>query len=278
MLLYLISEQRLIGILSNCRDRTIPLERRTDLIGHLIRLLSSILLPNTAYGVGEFIYNLCDRDPTILCQQIGYGNASGFLQNRGELIPPPPSNLTSPNSNGSVPLMDTPPSGTRSSRSNSNASRPSTPTNTSSSTSGTNSKRNSFISGSAKRRSLHASKSQSPLSTTTPLIPVSNLERVINPITGAYEDLSDPVPAGEEMTQEEKERESERLFVLFERMARSGVIQVDNPIKQARAEGRFAETSEEAEVERRDVEEQDRLEEEEVERELKLYKEKKLNK
>lgn len=38
----------------------------------------------------------------------------------------------------------------------------------------------------------------------------------INPITGQRKDM-EPVDKGPEMTDEEKEREAERLFVLFER-------------------------------------------------------------
>jgi len=43
------------------------------------------------------------------------------------------------------------------------------------------------------------------------------------------------------MTEEEKEREAERLFVLFERMRRLGVMQVENPVRRAQQEGRFEE-------------------------------------
>jgi hypothetical protein len=43
-----------------------------------------------------------------------------------------------------------------------------------------------------------------------------NLERKVNPITGQLLDMEETVEA-EEMTQEEKEREAEKLFVLFER-------------------------------------------------------------
>lgn len=170
------------------------------------------MLPNTAYGVGEFLYNLCHRDPTILCQQIGYGNASGFLQNRGELIPPPPAPTTK---------------------------------------------------GKAKATSA-------PRSSTATGAQI----REINPITGAYEstDTSNPT---DDMTQEEKERESERLYVLFDRMAKTGVMNVENPVEKARNEGRFVETSEDAEEERKRVQEEEEREEREVEEELKRYREKK---
>ena len=53
---------------------------------------------------------------------------------------------------------------------------------------------------------------------------VSSSDPNINPITGQIkEDLPDPM-AG--MSEEEKEREAEKLFVLFDRLQKTGVIQV----------------------------------------------------
>ncbi|KAL1839804.1 hypothetical protein VTK73DRAFT_3914 [Phialemonium thermophilum] len=43
------------------------------------------------------------------------------------------------------------------------------------------------------------------------------------------------------MTDEEKEREAERLFVLFERLKKTGVVDVQNPVEQAFREGRVQE-------------------------------------
>ena len=62
----------------------------------------------------------------------------------------------------------------------------------------------------------------------------------INPITGQRRDMEpeDPLP---EMTDEEKEREAERLFVLFDRLKATGVMNVMNPVQQAVDEGRFEE-------------------------------------
>lgn len=64
----------------------------------------------------------------------------------------------------------------------------------------------------------------------------------INPITGQTRESEPELPdpfAG--MTDEEKEREAERLFVLFERLKKTGVIDVKNPVQQAVEEGRFEE-------------------------------------
>ncbi|KAI5241813.1 hypothetical protein E4T43_05186 [Aureobasidium subglaciale] len=60
----------------------------------------------------------------------------------------------------------------------------------------------------------------------------------INPVTGQRlaAESENPEP---EMTDEEKEREAERLFVLFERLKATGVVNVENPVHQAMREGRF---------------------------------------
>lgn len=66
----------------------------------------------------------------------------------------------------------------------------------------------------------------------------------VNPITGqrlSAEEAEKPEEA--EMTQEEKEREAEKLFVLFERLKATGVVDVKNPVQQAVDEGRFEELS-----------------------------------
>ena len=62
----------------------------------------------------------------------------------------------------------------------------------------------------------------------------------INPVTGQRRDM-EPEVEGPEMTEEEKEREAERLFVLFERLKATGVVNVQNPVGQAIQEGRFEE-------------------------------------
>lgn len=60
----------------------------------------------------------------------------------------------------------------------------------------------------------------------------------INPITGQR--LAAEFTSSEpEMTAEEKEREAERLYVLFERLRATGVVNVENPVHQAMREGRF---------------------------------------
>ncbi|EAU34367.1 conserved hypothetical protein [Aspergillus terreus NIH2624] len=62
----------------------------------------------------------------------------------------------------------------------------------------------------------------------------------INPITGQRWD-AERQDTGPPMTREEKEREAERLFVLFERARANGILNVENPVRQALHEGRFEE-------------------------------------
>lgn len=66
----------------------------------------------------------------------------------------------------------------------------------------------------------------------------------VNPVTGqlrSAEERERQTDSKEEMTEEEKEREAERLFVLFERLRATGVVDIKNPVQQAMEEGRFEE-------------------------------------
>ncbi|KAI1799134.1 guanine nucleotide exchange factor [Daldinia bambusicola] len=64
--------------------------------------------------------------------------------------------------------------------------------------------------------------------------------RPVNPITGQFLD-AERHPEEPNMTDAEKEREAERLFVLFERLRANGVISAENPVRTAVQEGRFEE-------------------------------------
>ncbi|KAI9042603.1 synembryn [Aspergillus affinis] len=64
----------------------------------------------------------------------------------------------------------------------------------------------------------------------------------LNPITGQRWD-AEKQDTGPPMTKEEKEREAERLFVLFERAKANGILNVENPVTQALHEGRLQELS-----------------------------------
>ncbi|KAK4042233.1 guanine nucleotide exchange factor synembryn-domain-containing protein [Parachaetomium inaequale] len=70
----------------------------------------------------------------------------------------------------------------------------------------------------------------------------SSSRREVNPITGQFLD-EERFPDLPEMTMEEKEREAERLFVLFERLKQTGVVSVQNPVEMAMREGRIQDAS-----------------------------------
>lgn len=61
----------------------------------------------------------------------------------------------------------------------------------------------------------------------------------INPITGTTEPSAEPTQ-DVEMTEEEKEREAEKLFVLFDRLERTGVLPPSqNPYRKAIQQGKM---------------------------------------
>lgn len=63
----------------------------------------------------------------------------------------------------------------------------------------------------------------------------------INPITGQTLEAERMALSNlPEMTEEEKERDAERLFVMFQRLEKNGILSVKNPIKDAFQSGRFS--------------------------------------
>ncbi|CAG8516367.1 1653_t:CDS:2 [Cetraspora pellucida] len=143
-------------------DRSKPLEKGDSLSARLIRLMTSVMLPNLKDGISEFLYMICDQDANLFVHHVGYGNAAGFLMSRNIMIPPSISS----------------------------------------------------------KQTGHS-------------------EKPINPITGQY--LDDEAPLLSDMTDEEKEREAERLFVLFERLKKTGVMNVVNPLEEAVRSGKLNE-------------------------------------
>jgi hypothetical protein len=65
-------------------------------------------------------------------------------------------------------------------------------------------------------------------------------EAEINPVTGQRRDF-EPKEEEPQMTKEEKMREAERMFVLFERLKATGVVDMKNPVEEAIQSGRFQE-------------------------------------
>lgn len=174
-------------------DRTFALDRRVDVLGRIVRLMSSISLSRVARASGELLLALCNGDAKQMTEAVGYGPCAGFLMNTGLASALPTS--AAPTSDG----------------------------------------------------------------------------RTVDPITGEYEPTDEEKAMDEinHMTEEEKEAEAERLFVLFDRLNRTGVMQARHPMEKAQEEGRFEEITqkvEEEEMARRRKEEQD--DEKQVEREM----------
>ncbi|PWN54283.1 hypothetical protein IE53DRAFT_323334 [Violaceomyces palustris] len=182
-------------------SRSRPIDKRLDLTGRLVRLMSSILLPRLARASGELLLAICNADPKLMTDLIGYGPCAGFLM--------------------SVNLASALPGASHS--------------------------------GTA-----------------------SGSSRTINPITGCF----DPTEEEEQednhfsnLSQEEKEAEAEKLIGLFDRMNRTGVISVKNPLEVAAESGRFEEIEQKAEEEERRAREEEEKEDELiVEREMEKRK------
>ncbi|CAE6429147.1 unnamed protein product [Rhizoctonia solani] len=134
-------------------DRSSALEKRDDFLGRCLRLMTSVYYPTLKGAIGEMLFALCGSDGQALSAAIGYGNAAGYLYNKGIMAPPPASSAGDD----------------------------------------------------------------------------------VNPITGTRQAPSGPSLA--DMSDEEKQREAEKLFVLFDRMERMGMAK--NPIREAFQSGKF---------------------------------------
>jgi hypothetical protein len=135
-------------ILPSDFDRSKPLNVGESIRACLIRLMTNTLLGNSRETISTLLYTLCDSNANKFVNQVGYGNAIGYLVNHqlmGEL--------------------------------------------------------NNTVDENAPK------------------------DKNINPITGQIESEEKEDPF-KNMTDEEKEREAERLFVLFDRLNKTGVIKV----------------------------------------------------
>ncbi|POS86708.1 hypothetical protein EPUL_002194 [Erysiphe pulchra] len=71
-----------------------------------------------------------------------------------------------------------------------------------------------------------------------------NLLNEINPVTGQLLEKEEKLDLAD-MTEEEKEREAEKLFVLFERLKKNGVLSTKNPMEIYQSSGKFEELKDE---------------------------------
>ncbi|WVW85027.1 hypothetical protein I302_107063 [Kwoniella bestiolae CBS 10118] len=221
-----------------------PLEGRKGTLGDLLRLMGCAGHIQCRNTAGELMWAICKGDAADLCVEIGYGNAAGILFQKGLSGPPPAKIEEIPEPNTSDIPLKS---------STSIHIQPATPT---------------------------VPTHYSAPSTSKTAGPSTKSER--NPITSLsnHEDSRDL----EQITEEEKEREAERLFVLFDRLEKNPVISMNKSEEQGGGKvsmmdmmrdklnsGGFEDDDESVE-ERRKREEQDKRDEEEANREIEEYK------
>ena len=161
-------------------DRAQPLGQSDTLSSRILRLSTSPVCPNARETLSNLLFEMSDKDAKNFVQNVGYGFASGFLFQHNVPIPENAMEAWSTSGSDGKPSMDG-----RSSMSSAGQGVPLQRTNTIGSTSGR-------IGGGA-----------------------SGSGGAINPVTGQFFDKEKPVKNS--MTREEKEREAERLMVLFDR-------------------------------------------------------------
>ncbi|KAI7823208.1 guanine nucleotide exchange factor [Gamsiella multidivaricata] len=179
-------------------DRSKPLEKGDSFSARLIRRMTSLRFPQIRETISQLLFVVCNEDPAVLTRHVGYGNAAGFLLNRNLGVP---ASVTGAH----VEEIDedqatTPPKSALSSTA------PTAP-------------------------AAHAS---SDIDSGAPPTRRFSTSTSVNPITGAYyPDPSAIRTAMADMTEEEKEEEAGRLLDMFDKMRRTGVMDVRNPALEA---------------------------------------------
>ncbi|OXM75967.1 hypothetical protein C364_06519 [Cryptococcus neoformans Bt63] len=162
-----------------------PLVSRKGLLGNILRLMTCAGHTQTRNAAGELMWAVCNGDASHLCVEIGYGNAAGILFQKG-LTGPPPAKVEEIEQHNPSQIVKQ-------------------------------------LAKSANCRS----DARSPVTTVQPATLSStstfSAQASRNPITG-IENANQAAGDLDEMTQEEKEREAERLFILFDRMEKNPVI------------------------------------------------------
>lgn len=189
------------------KDRQLGVGKSDSLASRLVQLSSDISLGSLNRLCLEVYWVVCNRNQQTLTEVMGFGFAASFLANSflsDSAKDPTPPTFTDPKikeGNGSSGSLV---SDTTSVLSDSNA---------------------------ATSASTSANASNTSTNTTTP---------AINPITGQYINAENQeekrLKAQQEwdaMSEEEKEREGERMFTLFERLKQNGIIKVSNPVELA---------------------------------------------
>ncbi|KAF9391754.1 hypothetical protein CPB97_005605 [Podila verticillata] len=179
-------------------DRSQPLEKGNTFSARLIRRMTSIRFPQIRETVSQLLYIVCDEDAALLTRHVGYGNAAGFLMNR---------NLGMPAS------MQGGGGGEEEENENENENK--------------------------NENESEEEVEELPSPTSEPSSSARQARRfssasAVNPITGAYyPDPSAIRTAMADMTEEEKEEEAGKLLDMFDKLRRTGVMEVRNPALEA---------------------------------------------
>ncbi|KJE00544.1 hypothetical protein I311_05884 [Cryptococcus gattii NT-10] len=222
-----------------------PLEWRKGLLGNILRLMTCAGHTQTRNAAGELMWAVCNGDASDLCVEIGYGNAAGILFQKG-LTGPPPAKIEE--------IEEPSPSQTV-----------------------------AQVSKSANRRPSAGSPVTTVQPATTSSPSTFTAEALRNPITG-IENVNQAADDLNKMTEEEKERDAERLFILFDRLEKNQVISMksgdDQDGQKSKVQGlkeKMREKLESGEMERwdskDDQEERQRLEEEAARDEEEAFRE-----
>ncbi|KAF9290029.1 hypothetical protein BGZ68_008110 [Mortierella alpina] len=188
-------------------DRTKPLDKGNTFSARLIRRMTSMRFPQIRETVSQLLFVVCDEDPALLTRHVGYGNAAGFLMNRNLGVPSSVSGAGSDEASSQA---------TEASSSGPASENSPSPASTSAAAAGT---------------------AKPPSPTPAPSMPSSrrySSASAVNPITGAYyPDPSAIRTAMADMTEEEKEEEASKLLDMFDKLRRTGVMDVRNPALEA---------------------------------------------
>ncbi|KAF9201346.1 hypothetical protein BGZ49_008394 [Haplosporangium sp. Z 27] len=206
-------------------DRSNPLEKGDSFTARLVRRMTSIRFTHIRETVSQLLFVLCDENPDTFTRYVGYGNAAGFLLNKNLGVPSSVSGAHVEEIDDDEEDNDK--------DGEQDATKKESKTKTTSS----------------KTKNSNGSSSSPP-----------PLNKAINPITGAYyPDPSSIRTAMADMTEEEKEEEAGRLLDMFDKMRRTGVMDVQNPALEAglrqRERDRYYD-----EQERKEQEEEEELE------------------
>ncbi|KAG0285208.1 hypothetical protein BGZ96_010478 [Linnemannia gamsii] len=246
-------------------DRSRPLEKGDTFSARLIRRMTSARFPQIKETVSQLLFVVCNEDPSLLTRHVGYGNAAGFLMNRNLGVPASVSGIDSDDEeDGEGEEVDMPNKKT--------ASETTSPTSPLSPVTPTSAMSSSFsASTTAAAKSPTPTMASSATKTVGSSIESAPLNRRmsstsavssagVNPITGAYyPDPSAIRTAMADMTEEEKEEEAGRLLDLFDKLRRTGVMDVRNPALEAGLKQRERDRYYDEE-ERKEQEEEEELE------------------